>query len=239
MSLIKLKNITHAYEDLVVLDHVSLEISKGEVVSIIGPSGCGKTTLLKIITGILNASEGQVAREISQGDFGVVFQNPTLLPWRTVVGNVQLPQEIRNRAIDEHELDKLLTLVGIESFKNYYPSSLSGGMKQRVALARSLSHGPAILVMDEPFGSLDELTREELNLELLRIQRETGKTIIFVTHSLSEAVFISDRVIVLSHRPAKVVAERTINLPRDRIIEVKASKEYREHLQWLRVQLQG
>jgi len=244
MSFIDVQNIKHSFNSLNVLNDISLEIKEGEFVSIIGPSGCGKTTLLKILGGLLPPSHGDITIKdnsldvaIKRRDFGFVFQNPVLLPWRTVLQNIELPLEIIGDQTPLAESEKLLELLGLKGFGKYYPKALSGGMKQRVAIARALVFNPDILLMDEPFGALDELTRERLNLELLKIWEQTHKTIIFITHSISEAVFLSNRVIVLSERPAKIDEIKEIDLPFPRTIAVKQSKEYFQYITWLRNKL--
>ena len=244
MSLIDTKNVSHSYNSLHVLDDINLQVKEGEFVSVVGPSGCGKTTLLKILGGLLTPTHGDTGVKgnsidvaLKRRDFGFVFQNPVLLSWRNVLKNIELPLEIIGDKTPFAESEKLLELVGLKDFSGYYPTALSGGMRQRVAIARALVFNPDILLMDEPFGALDELIRERLNLELLRIWQETRKTIIFVTHSISEAVFLSNRVIMLSERPAKIVGIREIDLPFPRTSETRQSKEYFQHLTWLRNQL--
>jgi NitT/TauT family transport system ATP-binding protein len=244
MSFIDVQNIKHSFNSLNVLNDISLKIKEGEFVSVIGPSGCGKTTLLKILGGLLPPSHGNITIKdssldvaIKRRDFGFVFQNPVLLPWRTVLQNIELPLEIIGDQTPFAESEKLLELLGLKGFGKYYPKALSGGMKQRVAIARALVFNPDILLMDEPFGALDELTRERLNLELLKIWEQTHKTIIFITHSISEAVFLSNRVIVLSERPAKIDEIKEIDLPFPRTIAVKQSKEYFQYITWLRNKL--
>lgn len=244
MSYFDVKHIGRSYDSLDVLNNVTFEVKEGEFVSVIGPSGCGKTTLLKILGGLLPPSHGNITIKessldvaIKRRDFGFVFQNPVLLPWRTVLENIELPLEIIGDKTPYAESEKLLELLGLKDFGKYYPKALSGGMKQRVAIARALVFNPDILLMDEPFGALDELTRERLNLELLKIWGRTHKTIIFITHSISEAVFLSNRVIVLSERPAKIDDIREIDLPFPRTIATKQSKEYFQHIKWLRNQL--
>jgi len=244
MSFIDVQNIKHSFNSLNVLNDISLRIKEGEFVSVIGPSGCGKTTLLKILGGLLPPSHGNITIKdssldiaIKRRDFGFVFQNPVLLPWRTVLQNIELPLEIIGDQTPFAESEKLLELLGLKGFGKYYPKALSGGMKQRVAITRALVFNPNILLMDEPFGALDELTRERLNLELLKIWEQTHKTIIFITHSISEAVFLSNRVIVLSERPAKIDEIKEIDLPFPRTIAVKQSKEYFQYITWLRNKL--
>src|SRR2546426_12801579 len=189
---------------------VSLAVDAGEFVSIIGPSGCGKSSLLRIVGDLVDPSAGTVrvngksARQARlDRDYGIVFQTPVLYEWRSVLENIRLPLEVvgRPRAEREERPRALLRLVGLEGFANHYPWQLSGGMQQRVAIARALALNPSILLMDEPFGALDEITRERLNLELLNVWSETSATVLFVTHSIAEAVFLSSRVVVLSPRP--------------------------------------
>ena len=235
-SLLELKELSKNYGNLPVLNELNLQIFKGEFISVIGPSGCGKTTLLKIINGLTEPTKGDiefqgkpVKEALKQRQFGFVFQNPVLLPWRDVAQNVKLPLEILGSADSNNSSKDLLKLVGLEGFENYYPHQLSGGMQQRVAMARALIFEPAILLMDEPFGALDEITRDNMNLELLRVwQAETNatSTIIFVTHSIAEAVFLSDRVVVFSKRPAKIKKVLDIDLPRPRNMEIKSTKKY-------------
>ena len=212
---------------------ISLEIDAGEFITIVGQSGCGKTTLLKILAGLLQRSAGTVtlrgqAVDEPSRDIGIVFQDPVLLPWRTVLDNVMLPAEVlgldrprsRSRALE------LLALVGLSGFEDKYPHELSGGMRQRVAIARALVHDPSLLLMDEPFGALDAMTREFMNLELLRIWKESGKTIVFITHSIPEAAFLADRVIVMSARPGRIKEIVEVELPRPRDLDMMASDEF-------------
>jgi NitT/TauT family transport system ATP-binding protein len=215
------------------LQDVTFEVYRGEFITLVGPSGCGKTTLLKIISGLLTKTEGDLVFS-SEGDFnptrevGMVFQKPVLLKWRSIVDNVLLPIDILrlNRQDYYAKAMKLLDLVGLKGFEKSYPNELSGGMQQRASISRALIHDPQLLLMDEPFGALDALTREKMNLEILRIWQETQKTVLFVTHGIQEAVFLADRVIVLSARPARMVAAIDVNLPRPRTMEIKAEKEF-------------
>jgi NitT/TauT family transport system ATP-binding protein len=215
------------------LQDVTFDVYRGEFITLVGPSGCGKTTLLKIISGLLTKSEGELDFS-SKGDFdprrevGMVFQKPVLLKWRSIVDNVLLPIDILrlNRQDYHAKAMKLLDLVGLKGFEKSYPNELSGGMQQRASISRALIHDPQLLLMDEPFGALDALTREKMNLEILRIWQETQKTVLFVTHGIQEAVFLADRVIVLSARPARMVAAIEVNLPRPRTMEIKAEKEF-------------
>jgi len=243
--IIKIRGLSKYYGKLHVLDNISFDVSEGEFTSIIGPSGCGKTTLLKILGGLINSAKGETTIRdnpaglaLKRRDIGFVFQNSNLLPWRNSLKNVRLPLEIIGK--DNSSLTnpkKLLKLVGLEGFENAYPKGLSGGMQQRVAIARALTFEPLILLMDEPFGALDEITRNKMNLELLRIWKEektTISTVVFVTHSIPEAVFLSDKVIVLSKRPAKIEKIVNIDLPRPRKTDMKHSKKYVEYIECIR-----
>ncbi|MCD6122344.1 MAG: ABC transporter ATP-binding protein, partial [Spirochaetales bacterium] len=214
------------------LENITFDIYVDEFVSIVGPSGCGKTTLLKIIAGLIPKSNGEMIVSKDQFDptreMGFVFQKALLLYWRNILDNVLLPIEILK--MDKNVLRKkaldILNLVGLKGFENRYPKELSGGMQQRVSIARALIHDPKLLLMDEPFGALDALTREKMNLELLRIWREAKKTVLFVTHGISEAIFLSDRIIVLSARPSHIIKSIDIKLPRPRTLKVRMSPEF-------------
>ena len=215
------------------LGGISVEVGHGEFVTIVGQSGCGKTTLLKILAGLLARSAGSVMLrgEPVNGprrDIGIVFQDPVLLPWRTVLDNVMLPIEVLHldRAQFRTRAMQLIHLVGLETFEDKYPHELSGGMRQRVALARALVHDPSLLLMDEPFGALDAMTREFMNLELLRIWQEARKTVVFITHSIPEAVFLADRVIVMSARPGRITEIVKVDLPRPRDLDMMASDDF-------------
>ena len=218
------------------LSDIDCTIGDGEFMSIVGPSGCGKSTLLKILAGLLQRSGGDALLNGTpidgpRNDIGVVFQSPVLFPWRTVLGNVLLPvdvQKLGREKMQQRALD-LLNLVGLKDFEHRYPWELSGGMQQRVALVRALIHDPALLLMDEPFGALDALTREAMNVELQRIWMESRKTVVFITHSTSEAVFLGDRVIVLSARPGRIREDIRIELPRPRTLEIKKSAQCHEY----------
>ncbi|MGD8996524.1 MAG: ABC transporter ATP-binding protein [Anaerolineae bacterium] len=213
---------------LPVLDGVSFRVEETEFLCLVGPSGCGKTTLLKLIAGLQQPTTGQIrlagkAVHRPSRDVGFVFQEPTLMDWRTVRENVTLPLELDGSGRQNAALkaQALLDLVGLTGFEDAYPAQLSGGMAQRVALARALVHDPQLLLLDEPFGALDALTRERMGRELLRIWRARRKTVVLVTHSVPEAVFLADRVLVLGPRPATIVAEVPINLPRPRTQTVR------------------
>lgn len=207
------------------LKNIDLEIKPNEFISFIGPSGCGKSTLLRVIGDLVTPTSGQVMvnnKPSSQArldrDYGMVFQAATLYDWRTVAKNVQLPLELMKypKAKKEARTQEMLKLVELQDFHNHYPWQLSGGMQQRVAIARALTFEPSILLMDEPFGALDEMTRERLNMELLSIWEKTNTTVIFVTHSITEAVFLSTRVIVMSARPGQITQDIKIDLPQPR-----------------------
>ena len=212
---------------------ISVEIGTGEFITIVGQSGCGKTTLLKILAGLLQRSAGSVTLrgqpvDEPSRDIGIVFQDPVLLPWRTVFDNVMLPVEVLGldrKSSAKRGMD-LLGLVGLRGFEEKYPHELSGGMRQRVAIARALVHDPSLLLMDEPFGALDAMTREFMNLELLRIWKESGKTIVFITHSIPDAAFLADRVIVMSARPGRIKEIVEVTLPRPRDLDMMASDDF-------------
>lgn len=215
------------------LDHVGFEVQAGNFVSIVGPSGCGKSTLLKIVSGLLAPSSGTVTvhGEPVRGplkNVGMVFQAPILLKWRSVIGNILLPVEFARLDIPSHteRTRALIKLVGLEGFDEMYPHQLSGGMQQRVSLCRALVTDPQLLLMDEPFGALDAMTRDELDMELLRIWEERKKTVLFVTHSIQEAVFLSDVVFVMSARPGRLLEQIAINLPRPRSMEMMTDQKF-------------
>ena len=207
------------------LQGIDLDVGRGEFVSLIGPSGCGKSTLLRIIGDIVEPTQGEVRvngktarRARLDRDYGIVFQAPVLYDWRNVAKNIALPLEMLgwDRAKRSARVAEMIGLVELTGFEKHLPWQLSGGMQQRVSIARALSFSPALLLMDEPFGALDEMTRERLNLELLRIWAETGSTVVFVTHSISEAVFLSTRVVVMSPRPGRVAKIVTVDLGQPR-----------------------
>lgn len=213
--------------ELGALAEVSFQVGAGEFLCLVGPSGCGKSTLLRVLGGLLEPTSGRVYLDGKPlngpcGRIGFVFQKANLMPWRTVLGNVTLPLEIQGVEMAEarRQAVGLLQLVGLDGFEDAYPHSLSGGMEQRVAIARALIHAPTILLLDEPFGSLDALTRERMNLELLRIWRAKRKTVVMVTHSIQEAVFLADRVLVMSPRPGRIESSVPVPLPRPRSLEL-------------------
>ena len=220
-------------------------IGEGEFFVVVGPSGCGKSTLLKMIAGLLPPSEGTITvqgRPITgpHRDVGVVFQSPLLLPWRTVLRNVTMPAEVKRLphgpAITRAR--ELLRMVGLEGFESKLPFQLSGGMQQRAAICRALVHDPRIILMDEPFGALDAMTREHMNLELQRIQRTTGKTVMLITHSIPEAVFLGDRVLVMSERPGGIAAIYDVNLPRPRTPDTMGDPVFLETARKIRAHFQ-
>ena len=207
----------------IALDGLSLTVGKGEFVAIVGPSGCGKTSLLRLLGGLVQPTRGhiQFGDDLLTGprqEIGFVFQQPTLMPWRTAMGNVMLPMEIRDLPLQQRlsQARNLLHMVGLAGFEERWPRQLSGGMQQRVAIARALAFDPAVLLLDEPFGALDALTRERMNLELLRLWREHRRTAVLVTHSIQEAVFLADRVLVMCPRPGRICDEIAVTLPRPR-----------------------
>ena len=219
------------------LKQINLQVEKNEFISLIGPSGCGKSTLLRVVGDLVQPSSGAAtvngksARQARlDQDYGIVFQAATLYDWRTVAKNVQLPLELMqySRAEKERLTQAMLALVELSDFAAHYPWQLSGGMQQRVAIARALAFEPSILLMDEPFGALDEMTRERLNLELLNIWRKTETTVLFVTHSITEAVFLSTRVMVMSARPGRLTADIAIDLPQPRNTETRSSVRFFE-----------
>lgn len=237
-------NVTQCFknsndQEIKVLKNVSFTLGSDEVVSIIGPSGCGKTTLLKLACGLITPTQGEIffnaqnIQDIPVGDYiGYVPQNISLLPFRTVRENISLPLEIKQR--EDKLTDQILALVGLNGFENYYPSQISGGMKQRVVLARALVLEPEVLLMDEPFSSVDEIMREKILLDVYKIRQKLEQSILFVTHNIEEAVFLSDRVIVLSSQPTNIIADIEIVLPRERSIELKNSPVFYDEVRKVR-----
>jgi NitT/TauT family transport system ATP-binding protein len=219
------------------LEGITLDIARGEFVSLIGPSGCGKSTLLRIIGDLTGPTRGEVIvngkpaeRARRDRDYGMVFQAPVLFEWRTVEDNVKLPLEIMGASAERRSkrAAEMLELVELGDFLKHYPWQLSGGMQQRVAIARALAIEPALLLMDEPFGALDEMTRERMNSEVLRIWEQTGTTVVFVAHSIPEAVFLSSRVVVMSARPGRVTRVIDVDLPRPRNEDTRETRRYFE-----------
>lgn len=229
--MLRAEGIRHHYRsvqgELLAVDGVELAVNEGQFAAIVGPSGCGKSTLLRILGGLLIPSEGAVYLNGSRlaaprREVGFVFQKANLMPWRTALRNVSLPLEVAGAAPEQIELRarQMVSLVGLEGFEQLYPRQLSGGMVQRVAIARALVSDPDVLLLDEPFGSLDALSREQMNLELLRIWQARRVTAVMVTHDLQEAVFLADRVLVMSPRPGRIRAEVLVDLPRPRTLDV-------------------
>ncbi|WP_246731446.1 ABC transporter ATP-binding protein [Methylocapsa sp. S129] len=244
--LIEIAGLTKSYAtreglNVEALAPLSFTVREGEFLTIVGPSGCGKSTLLKIIAGTLRRSAGSVrlqgrAIDGPSRDIGMVFQSPVLLPWRTIEENVLLPIEIQRQDVRNHRARAadLFRLVGIEGFERKYPKELSGGMQQRVGIIRALIHDPAVLLLDEPFGALDAMTREHMNLELLRIWKDAGKTIILVTHSIPEAIFLADRVIVMSARPGRIAEVIEVDLTRPRRLDMINSDPFGDYVRRVR-----
>jgi len=234
--------------DTVALRGIDIEVASGEFVSLLGPSGCGKSTLLRIIGDLLPPTTGEVvvngktpAEARRDRDYGMVFQQATLLDWRRVLANIELPLEVAGRAPAERErrAREMLDLVELNEFADHFPWQLSGGMQQRVAIARALTLQPELLLMDEPFGALDEMTRERMQMELMRIWQQTANTVIFVTHSIPEAVFLSTRVVVMSPRPGRIVGVVEIDLPQPRQFETREEPRFFEKLVDVREMLRG
>ena len=250
MSVVGLKGVSKEFGKggVTALQGIDLEIGEREFVSLIGPSGCGKSTLLRIVGDLIQPTTGEVvingktARQARDDrDYGIVFQDAVLFDWRTVAKNIALPLEMlgwdrRRRA---ERVQELLRLVELEGFESHHPWQLSGGMQQRVSIARALSFSPPLLLMDEPFGALDEMTRERLNLELLRIWVTLGSTIVFVTHSISEAVFLSTRVVVMSPRPGRITDVVEIDLPQPRTADTREQPRFFELVAEVRHKLRG
>jgi len=237
-SFVSLKNVRKVYrtrkEEFEAIQSVSMEINAGELICLVGPSGCGKSTLLKILAGLHPHDGGEVRIGSPEEpfdpsrDIGMVFQQPLLLKWRRILENVLLPAEILGlpRKASRERARGLLSMVGLSGFEENYPYELSGGMQQRAAIARALIHDPKLILMDEPFGALDALTREKMNLELLRIWRESQKTIVFVTHGIQEAVFLGTHVAVMTAGPARMADYFPVDLPEDRDLDIKTHEKF-------------
>ena len=237
MSVVQIKDVTKRFGETTALQGIDLGIEAGEFVSLIGPSGCGKSTLLRIIgdliqptsgTAVVNGKPARQARV--DRDYGIVFQDAVLYDWRTVAKNIALPLEVArwDRRRRAEKVKEMVDLVELTGFENHHPWQLSGGMQQRVAIARALSFDPALLLMDEPFGALDEMTRERMNMELLRIWEASGSTVVFVTHSIAEAVFLSTRVVVMSPRPGRISNLIPIDLPQPRTATTREEPRFFE-----------
>lgn len=239
-SLIEVRSLTKVFHStdgaaIHALAEIDFKIQEGEFISVVGPSGCGKTTLLRILAGLISRSGGEVNLDgnpvnAPSRDVGIVFQAPILLPWRTVLDNIMLPVEILklDKAAYRLRAHELIEMVGLREFADKLPQELSGGMQQRAAIARALVHNPRILLMDEPFGALDALTREQMNMELQRIWAESGKTVFLITHSIPEAIFLADRVMVMSSRPGKVDRTIEVDIARPRSIESMSTPRFGE-----------
>jgi NitT/TauT family transport system ATP-binding protein len=246
---IEINNLSMRYtaasgDSVLAVDDVSFSVRQKEFLCVVGTSGCGKTTLLRIIAGLAKHTAGSAmlrGQPIAgpSADVGIVFQGAVLLPWRTVLENVMIPAIVlrldRKRSLQRaHDM---LALVGLADFANAYPKELSGGMQQRVSIARALVHNPTLLLMDEPFGALDAMTRETMNLELQRIARDAETTVVFITHSIQEAVFLGDRVVVMTPRPGRIAAVLDIDLPRPRDLDVMATEPFGHHVRSIRTLL--
>ncbi|MEP9355793.1 ABC transporter ATP-binding protein [Xanthobacter sp. KR7-65] len=241
IPLLSIRGVRKVFNQLEAIRNVSLEIGDGEFVSLLGPSGCGKSTLLMMIAGLIQPTSGEilVAGERVTGprpDVGVVFQSPVLLPWRSVLDNVLFPIELlkKPRAPYRDRAMELLKMAKLEDFAAALPRALSGGMRQRAAICRALIHDPSTLLMDEPFSALDAITRDEMSVELLRIWQANRKTVVFVTHSIREAAFLSDRVLVMGRRPATLVEDLAIDLPRPRHIAMTEEEDFNGYVRHLR-----
>ncbi|OHC43435.1 MAG: nitrate/sulfonate/bicarbonate ABC transporter ATP-binding protein [Rhodobacteraceae bacterium GWE1_64_9] len=214
----------------VALQGMNLKVNEGDFISLLGPSGCGKSTALRLIAGLMHPTAGQISWQGGQqpGDLGVVFQEPTLMPWATVAQNVWLPYRLRGKSFVavQDQIRLALKLVGLDAFENAYPRELSGGMKMRVSIARALVTSPRLILMDEPFAALDEITRHKLNNDLLDLRAKIGCTVIFVTHSVFESVFLSDRIVVMAARPGRVDRELTVDAPYPRGEDFRTSADY-------------
>ena len=247
-EVIEVRGLSKVYgggpDAVVALDDIDFAVADGEFLSIVGPSGCGKSTLLKILAGLLARTSGEARLNGApidgpRKDIGVVFQSPVLFPWRSVLGNVLLPvdvQQLGRERMTQRALD-LIDLVGLSGFEHRYPWELSGGMQQRVALVRALIHDPALLLMDEPFGALDALTREAMNVELQRIWLERRKTVVFITHSTAEAVFLGDRVMVMTPRPGRIGDLFDVDLQRPRSLDVMTTEAFGTYVRRVRAAL--
>lgn len=234
--LLEMQGIAKVFNGTVTaLQGMNLTLNEGDFLSLLGPSGCGKSTALRLIAGLMQPTQGRILWSGGQqkGDLGVVFQEPTLMPWATVAQNVYLPFRLRGQGFGtvKSRIAEALDLVGLSTFHDAYPRELSGGMKMRVSIARALVTGPRLILMDEPFAALDEITRQKLNNDLLAMRGKIGCTVIFVTHSVFESVFLSDRIVVMAPRPGRVVQEIPVDAPYPRTMEFRTSTTYAAHAQ--------
>jgi NitT/TauT family transport system ATP-binding protein len=245
VNAVEIRGVSKRFErgDVLALDAIDLQVLPGEFVSLIGPSGCGKSTLLRIIGDLIQPTSGQAlvnGKPAHQAridrDYGIVFQDAVLYDWRTVARNIALPLEMAgwDRRRRNDRVREMMELVELTGFEGHHPWQLSGGMQQRVSIARALSFSPALLLMDEPFGALDEMTRERMNTEVLRIWQEMGSTVVFVTHSIAESVFLSTRVVVMSPRPGRIAGVVDIDLPQPRTPETREDPRFAEHITGVR-----
>jgi len=250
MEAIAVKDLSKSYATrdgrVAALERISFGVGEGDLLAVVGPSGCGKSTLLKILAGILAPSSGEAFLRGTpiagpRRDIGVVFQSPVLFPWRSVLDNVLLPVDVQDLGRERYQplALELLALVGLEGFERRYPWELSGGMQQRVALTRALVHDPAMLLMDEPFGALDAMTREQMNLELQRIWLTRRKTVLFITHSIPEAVFLGNRVLVMTPRPGRIVGDVRVEIPHPRPLDVMNAPGFGEYVRDIRGRFQA
>lgn len=238
---IELEELTKHYGAMTAIDNLNLAVKPGEFISIVGPSGCGKSTLLRMLAGLTAPTKGRVVIDGKtvngpRRDIGIVFQTPLLFDWRTILDNVLLPVDVQKLGREKYTepAKDLLKLVGLKDFEKHYPKQLSGGMQQRVGIARALVHDPSMLLMDEPFGALDAMTREKMNVELKRIWAAQNKTIIFITHSIPEAVFLGERVVVMTPRPGRIADTIPIDLPRIRPLEIMNTEKFGDYVKYIR-----
>lgn len=246
VPLISLRNVGKRFETrsgtkITALDDVSIDIKADEFITLVGQSGCGKSTLMKLIGGVIKPSSGEIflaGERLTKSSraVGMVFQRSILLPWRTVLGNILFPIEMLGWRVQDYrkEAARLIDIVGLRGFESAFPGELSGGMQQRASICRALIYDPQVLLMDEPFGALDAMTREDMSLEVMRIWTERRKTVVFVTHSINEAVLLADRVIVMKPRPGKVVMDLKIDLPRPRSLSTEFLSAFQHYVEMIR-----
>jgi NitT/TauT family transport system ATP-binding protein len=246
---LRIEGATKVYESKTgavhALEDVSLEVREGELVCILGPSGCGKTTLLWAMSGLHGLTRGRILMDGSpvEGprpqEIGMMFQDANLLPWRSLRQNIEFPFEIKKRPVDRPRVETLLRETGLAGFERSFPRELSGGMQQRASIVRALAQDPGVLLMDEPFGALDAFTRDEMNLLLMRLWSESGQTIVFVTHNVTEAIFLADRVVVMTPRPGRLARVYDIDLPRPRQVEMTFEPGFIELIQEIKAAVEG